>query len=59
VGLVLIGLSLFHGIQLAMAVAALLLGCGVLYSLYMTIGGALYRAGRQDIGGLRPFHLHR
>ncbi len=28
---------------------------GVLYCLYMTIDGALYRAGRKDIGGYARF----
>jgi hypothetical protein len=36
-------------------VAALPLEYGVLYCLYMTIDGALYRAGRKDIGGYARF----
>ncbi len=31
------------------------LGWSVLYCLYMTIDGALYRAGRKDIGGYARF----
>jgi len=35
--------------------AALPLEYGVLYSLYMTIDGALYRAGLKDVGGYASF----
>ena len=51
VGLVLIGLKFFHVISWPWWVAALPLIYGVLYCLYMTIDGALYRAGRKGIGG--------
>jgi hypothetical protein len=51
VGLVLIGLKFFHVISWPWWVAALPLIYGVLYCLYMTIDGALHRAGRKDIGG--------
>jgi hypothetical protein len=50
-GLILIGLKCFHVISWPWWVAALPLGYGVLYCLYMTIDGALYRAGLKDIGG--------
>lgn len=55
VGLVLIGLKLFGVIGWPWWVAALPLEYGVLYCLYMTIDGALYRAGRKDIGGYARF----
>jgi hypothetical protein len=51
VGLVLIGLKFFGVIGWPWWVAALPLEYGVLYCLYMTIDGALYRGGRKDIGG--------
>ncbi len=55
VGIVLIALKLFHVIGWPWWVAALPLEYGVLYCLYMTIDGALYRAGRKDIGGYARF----
>ncbi len=55
VGIVLITLKLFHVISWPWWVAALPLEYGVLYCLYMTIDGALYRAGRKDIGGYARF----
>ncbi len=55
VGIVLIALKLFHVISWPWWVAALPLEYGVLYCLYMTIDGALYRAGRKDIGGYARF----
>jgi hypothetical protein len=55
VGLVLIGLKLFHVIGWPWWAAALPLEYGVLYCLYMTIDGALYRSGRKDIGGYARF----
>jgi hypothetical protein len=55
VGLVLIALKLFGVIGWPWWVAALPLEYGALYSLYMTIDGALYRAGRKDIGGYARF----
>jgi hypothetical protein len=51
VGLVLIGLKFFHVIRWPWWVAALPLIYGVLYCLYMTIDGALFRAGLKDMGG--------
>jgi hypothetical protein len=50
-GLVLIGLRFFHVINWPWWVTALPLIYGVLYCLYMTIDGALYRAGLKDVGG--------
>ena len=50
VGIVLIALKLFRVIGWPWWVAALPLEYGVLYCLYMTIDGALYRSGRKDIG---------
>jgi hypothetical protein len=55
VGLVLIALKLFHVISWPWWVAAVPLIYGVLYCLYMTIDGALYRAGRKGIGGYARF----
>ena len=55
VGIVLITLKLFGVIGWPWWVAALPLEYGVLYCLYMTIDGALYRAGRKDIGGYARF----
>jgi hypothetical protein len=51
VGIILIALKLFGVIHWPWWVAALPLEYGVLYCLYMTIDGALYRAGWKDIGG--------
>ena len=52
VGLILIALKLFHVIGwLPWWAAALPLAYGVLYCLYMTIDGALYRLGWKDVGG--------
>jgi hypothetical protein len=50
-GIILIALKFFGVIGWPWWVAALPLGYGVLYCLYMTIDGALYRAGWKDIGG--------
>ena len=55
VGIALIALKLFGVIGWPWWVAALPLEYGVLYCLYMTIDGALYRAGRKDIGGYARF----
>ena len=55
VGLVLIGLKLFHVISWPWWVAALPLIYGVLYCLYMTIDGALYRAGLKKPGAYARF----
>ena len=51
VGIVLIALRFFNVISWPWWVAALPLEYGVLYCLYMTIDGALYRAGLKDVGG--------
>ena len=55
VGIVLIALKLFGVIGWAWWVAALPLEYGVLYCLYMTIDGALYRAGLKGIGAYARF----
>jgi hypothetical protein len=54
-GIVLIALKLFHVIGWPWWVAALPLEYGVLYCLYMTVDGALYRVGWKDIGGYARF----
>jgi hypothetical protein len=51
VGIVLILLKVIGIIHWPWWVAALPLEYGVLYCLYMTIDGALFRSGRKDIGG--------
>ena len=55
VGIVLITLKFFHVIGWPWWAAALPLAYGVLYCLYMTIDGALYRAGLKGIGGYARF----
>jgi len=50
-GLVLVALKFFHVITWPWWVVALPLAYGVLYCLYMTIDGALFRAGLKDVGG--------
>jgi hypothetical protein len=55
VGLILIALKLFGVIGWPWWVAALPLEYGVLYCLYMTIDGALYRGGLKDVGGYARF----
>src|SRR5216117_3997959 len=55
VGIVLIALKLFRVIHWPWWVAALPLEYGVLYCLYMTIDGALYRAGFKGVGGYARF----
>jgi hypothetical protein len=55
VGLILLALRAFGIISWPWWVAALPLEYGVLYCLYMTIDGALYRAGRKDIVGYARF----
>jgi hypothetical protein len=55
VGIVLIILKVIGVIHWPWWVAALPLEYGVLYCLYMTIDGALYRAGRKDVGGYARF----
>jgi len=54
-GLALIALKFFHVIHWPWWVAALPLAYGVLYCLYMTIDGALYRAGLKKVGGYARF----
>lgn len=55
VGIVLIALKLFGVIGWPWWVAALPLEYGVLYCFYMTIDGALYRAGLKKVGGYARF----
>ncbi len=50
-GILLVILKLIGVIHWPWWLAALPLEYGVLYSLYMTIDGALYRAGLKDVGG--------
>ncbi|PWU20823.1 MAG: hypothetical protein C5B50_03080 [Verrucomicrobia bacterium] len=50
-GIVLMTLRIIGVIHWPWWIAALPLEYGVLYCLYMTIDGALYRAGRKNIGG--------
>src|SRR5256714_15392228 len=50
-GIILVALRFFGVIHWPWWVAALPLEYGVIYCLYMTIDGALYRAGLKDIGG--------
>jgi hypothetical protein len=54
-GIVLGALKLFGVIGWPWLVAALPLEYGVLYCLYMTIDGALYRAGHKGLGGYAHF----
>jgi len=54
-GLILIGLKFFGVFPWPWWVAALPLIYGVLYCLYMTIDGALYRAGLKGVGGYAQF----
>ena len=54
-GIILIALKLFRVIGWPWWVAALPLEYGVLYCLYMTIDGALYRAGLKNVGGYARF----
>ena len=55
VGLILIALRFFHVINWPWWAAAIPLIYGVLYCLYMTIDGALYRAGLKGVGGYGRF----
>ena len=50
-GIVLVLLKVIGVVHWPWWVVALPLGYGVIYCLYMTIDGALYRAGLKDIGG--------
>src|SRR5438132_437324 len=54
-GIVLVLLKVIGVINWPWWVAALPLEYGVLYCLYMTIDGALYRAGKKGIGGYARF----
>src|SRR5438094_868600 len=54
-GLILVALKLFHVISWPWWVAALPLEYLLLYCLYMTIDGALYRAGLKGVGGYARF----
>ena len=54
-GIVLILLKVIGVIHWQWWVAALPLEYGVIYCLYMTIDGALYRAGLKDVGGYARF----
>jgi hypothetical protein len=50
-GIILVALRFFGVIHWPWWLAALPLEYGVVYCLYMTIDGALYRAGLKEIGG--------
>jgi len=54
-GIILVLLRLFGVIHLPWWLAALPLEYGVIYCLYMTIDGALYRAGLKKAGGYARF----
>jgi len=54
-GIVLVILKVIGVISWPWWVAALPLEYGVLYCLYMTVDGALYRAGKRGIGGYARF----
>ena len=54
-GIILVLLRLFGVIHWPWWLAALPLEYGVIYSLYMTIDGALYRAGLKKVGGYARF----
>jgi hypothetical protein len=54
-GILLVILKLIGVIHWPWWLAALPLEYGALYSLYMTIDGALYRAGLKDVGGYARF----
>ena len=54
-GIILVLLRFFGVIHWPWWLAALPLEYGVIYSLYMTIDGALYRAGLKKIGGYARF----
>jgi hypothetical protein len=55
VGIVLVVLRVIGVIHWPWWVVTLPLAYGVIYCLYMTIDGALYRAGLKDIGGYARF----
>ena len=54
-GIILVLLRLFGVIHWPWWLAALPLEYGVIYCLYMTIDGALYRAGLKKVGGYASF----
>lgn len=54
-GIILVSLRFLGVIHWPWWLAALPLEYGVLYCLYMTIDGALYRAGKKGIGGYARF----
>jgi hypothetical protein len=54
-GIVLVLLRVIGVIHWQWWVVALPLEYGVIYCLYMTIDGALYRAGLKDVGGYARF----
>ncbi len=54
-GIILVALRFFGVIHWPWWLAALPLEYGVIYSLYMTIDGALYRAGLKKVGGYASF----
>jgi hypothetical protein len=54
-GIILVLLRLFGVIHWPWWLAALPLEYGVIYCLYMTIDGALYRAGLKKVGGYARF----
>ena len=54
-GIILVLLRLFGVIHLPWWLAALPLEYGVIYCLYMTIDGALYRTGLKKVGGYARF----
>src|SRR5437868_5016444 len=58
-GIVLVVLKVTGVIHWQWWVAALPLEYGVIYCLYMTIDGALYRAGLKDVGGYARFTTER
>ncbi len=55
VGIILVILRVIGVIHWSWWLAALPLEYGVIYCLYMTIDGALYRAGLKDVGGYPRF----
>src|SRR6266516_5879250 len=54
-GIILVALRFFGVIHWPWWLAALPLEYGVMYCLYMTIDGALYRAGLKKVGGYASF----
>src|SRR5438270_3502388 len=54
-GIILVALRFFGVIHWPWWLAALPLEYGVIYCLYMTINGALYRSGLKKVGGYARF----